>query len=274
MKHRSLLIGIIAFAICFGISLVKNSSPEHRLEKMIEQVNRTPTKSTILGDIKDIRLVDKTVVYTFKLDAANVDITEFNKYSNLLKERGKVVMSIEDPSMDEFIGLVAQCDGYSLKMVYDTGLSGTKEATFTHAEIMEARANRLTPKQGYRKMVEIELEAMRKELPMEAEKGINITEVNVNDVCLEYICMVDERLYSMSAIIAAGDEMKQSMRDGFVQNKGMWPLLTSLTKAELGLRYAYRGTVSGKEASVTFAPTEISSLLAKFEREHNTFDFK
>lgn len=272
-KTLKTLVGLLAFFVCFCISFCKSNAPEKKLAEMVEQVNRTTNKSTLVGTLDELKIVDNTLEYHFTLDTSNVDVTMLEKHPETLKERGKIMLRVKDNGMQEVLGLLSQCDGYSLKMVYNLGKGVKRDAVFTHDEIAYALANPLNSKEAYKLLTEMEIKLMMGDLPITIETGITVTEVKCTDVYIDYVCTIDEDLYDMSMMKSSLSDVKASIREGFIEPSG-WQLLNTLTKAEMGLRYIYRGSKTGTETIVSIEPAEIASDLCKCEKRAKTYNFK
>lgn len=234
----------------------------------------TKTKSAIRGVLKVMNEQSPIVVN----DYASIISAELNNdtvvYKMLVTEEDKSMEALKSnpEGMRSFLLLsltnhnnaekdyyrMMVSEGLWLRVVY-MGQKSKKTVAliFSPDEMKNALENQMDPSGSAELLLKMEVERSDASLPMEIEKGLTWTTVEINDKAVVYTYKVDERYFDVSLVKENGSNIKDGMVPSLSIQK---PLLKALIETKRELHYKYVGNKSGRSEVLVFTKDEIKDL--------------
>lgn len=105
------------------------------------------------------------------------------------------------------------------------------------------------------------VQILNDQMPMSLGMVGEMTEISINQSCLEFTATVDEDIINIEALKANPELLKENMRQLILNpDRNMKIVIDELIPAHLGLRLTYIGERSGNKVSATMEPDELKEI--------------
>lgn len=265
MKKFLKIIGII-FLVLMGISAFTRAIIKPTYENSFEaQIKRANQDCPIpvangMGQVSSIYLDNKMLVYRLDYKPGFVNIDAYKNNPEAARDMfylAFVCLNAQGSQGNQLVEKL-KSEGYGLRIIASNGTSSfTTDLTTQYIENMRRKVE-LNPSEALHEALVLKLETESGAYPIQADEGMMITGMKLEDNNIVVLTKVDENLYDISAFASVADEFGQNLIDEANAGDPELGALMDLCKiSHSGIIYRIIGIHSKKHCDLPVPSDEI-----------------
>ena len=270
MKKVLKVIGYVLLGVFILGTIMKNamkSTYENSFAYQVAIANRGCPIPLALGkgSVNSIELRDGFLVYKVSYDneyghfLTNVEDEKTLKEGILLNF---LCINAQELNQGNILMDVLIAENYGMKVIITESMDGYREYTATVEDIKEFREKiKLNPHEAFYRMIEINMEAEREQLPLVLEVGMTMTDYRLEDENIVVVIEMDEEMYEMEALYGVRDEIKKSLSQDILSDPTTKSMFDMCKVSHTGFGYRYIGKQTGRYFDIIFSSDEIRCIV-------------
>ena len=255
MRCRVGVIAVLALSFS-GKSLAQELTYSQLEEGFLTFNSQLPLTMGNGLELTSVSVSPKEVVFRYTI--CNIGISNISPDDPDIKSRLRTLISViaddEDIRM-MFRNMARMNIGLKLQMTSsNTGKS--VELAMSPKEVMDiATGSGVTPFEWVRTWCQ----ALKSQLPLDMGIGIRMTDAILTEKMIQFVCQVNEAIFSFDNIIGNKEAAKESISTRLFSGTDVAMIMqnTQMALAGLSLSYKYVGSDSGKTMSIDFSNQEL-----------------
>ena len=209
-------------------------------------------------EMSSVSIDRKEVTYRFRINDLNNSMISITTDNHEVKERMKSMVSVvtsDENAKVMFVSMAKLGIGLRLQMT-SVNTGKTVDVRFLPEEVMEiATKPAITPFEWVKNWHH----SVKEQLPMNLGEGITMTDAILSESMMQYICVVNEAVFSFDIIVGNRESVRESICTLLFSGADAVVIMqtTQMALAGLSLSYKYVGSDSGKTMYIDFSNQEL-----------------
>ncbi len=247
--------------------LMEKSKQKAELERIVERADRVCPIPAAMGKgaVTSVKLEDGNITFYLTYDSDNCNV--FSKLEDDQKIREGILMSIlclnaQDGNLgDRVMDLLAKYD-CGIRIVITESAIGRFDFKVSSDEIQTLREKyQINPHEALFNLLSLNVEAERASLPMNIAEGVLLKDYRLEDENLVFDILFDENIYSIEAMSANKDLLKENFLEEGLSDSSGKSLLDLCKASHSGIKYVLTGNQSNKSFDILLSSEDIQELV-------------